>query len=196
MIIIIINDSISSLIHGLVLTVRKRKLLELATSQFDVKSFQRQSRSLGSEIAIICKSNLGHDINLKRNFDSTLISFEVVHVSITLQHWITFFCVHCPAPYLRSNLMFSEYLHDLIDYINNLTGHVSIANDVNIPFENLLKSLTKQTFATLCLHTIIQVIDKPAHKCSHITDWHVVPRDDNIHRRLLSKPHLNQTIIA
>ena len=38
------------------------KTVELAPSGFDVKSFQRQSRSRGGGIATVCKSTLGPNI--------------------------------------------------------------------------------------------------------------------------------------
>ena len=60
------------------------KTAELATSGFDVKSFQRQSRSRGGRIATAYKSTLGSNITFKTNFDFTHTSFEVVQASITL----------------------------------------------------------------------------------------------------------------
>ena len=62
------------------------KTVELAPSGFDVKSFQRQTRSRGGKIATVYKSTLGYDITFKTNFDFTHTSFEVVQASITLQH--------------------------------------------------------------------------------------------------------------
>ena len=56
------------------------KSVELVLSGFDVKSFQRQSRSRGGGVATICKSILGHNITY---FDFTHTSFEVVLASIT-----------------------------------------------------------------------------------------------------------------
>ena len=70
------------------------KTVELAPSGFDVKSFQRQSRSCGGGIATVYKSTLGSDITFKTNFYSTHTSFEVVLASITLQHSTQhFFCL-------------------------------------------------------------------------------------------------------
>ena len=62
------------------------KTVELAPSGFDVKSFQRQSRSRGGGIAIVSKSTFGSNITFKTNIDFTHTSFEVVQASITLQH--------------------------------------------------------------------------------------------------------------
>ena len=163
------------------------KTVELAQSGFDVKSFQRQSRSRGGGIATIYKSILGSNITFKTDFDFTHTSFEVVQASITLQHnTLHFFCLYRPPPNRRNNLtysMFTEQLPDLLDYINNLPGLVCLVGDMNIHFGNPLQSLTKQTLTTLCLHSLVQVINKPTHRCGHINNWVVVRPDDDIHRK-------------
>ena len=70
------------------------KPVELAPSGFNVKSFQRQSRSRGGGIATIYKSILGSSITFKTRFDITHTSFEVVQASITLEqtHYIFSVC--------------------------------------------------------------------------------------------------------
>ena len=78
--------------------------------------------------------------------------------------------------------MFAEQLPDL-DYINNLPGLVCLVGDMNIHFDNPLQSLTKQTWSTLSLYGLVQVINKPTHKCGHIIDWVIVRPDDDIHRK-------------
>ena len=92
--------------------------------------------------------------------------------------------------------MFTEQLPDLLDYVNNLPGFVCLVGDMNIHFDNPLQSLTKQTLTTLCLYNLVQVINKPTHRCGHIIDWVIVRPDDDIHKNLLLQTHLNQTIIA
>ena len=93
------------------------KTVELAPSGFDVKSFPRQSRSRGGEIASIYKSILGSSITFKTNLDFTHTSFEVVQASITLQHNTQhLFCLYRPPPNRRNNLtdsVFTEQLPDL-----------------------------------------------------------------------------------
>ena len=54
---------------------------------------------------------------------------------------------------------------------------------MNIHFDNPLQSLTKQTLTTLSLHSLVQVINKPTHRCSHIIDWVIVRPDDDIHKK-------------
>ena len=163
------------------------KTVELAPSGFDVKSFQRQSRSRGGGIATVCKSTLGSNITFKTNFDFTHTSFEVVQASITLQHnTLHFFCLYRPPPNRRNNLidsMFTEQLLDLLDYVDNLPGFVCLVGDMNIHFDNPLQSLTKQTLTTLSLYSLVQVINKPTHRCSYIIDWVIVRPDDDIHRK-------------
>ena len=92
--------------------------------------------------------------------------------------------------------MLIEQLPDLLDYVNNLPGFVCLVGDMNIPFDNPLQSLTKQTLTTLCLHRMVQVINKSTHRCGHIIDWVIHRPVDDIHKNLLSQTHLNQTIIA
>ena len=163
------------------------KIVELAPSGFDVKSFPRQSRSRGGGIATVCKSTLASNITFKTNFDLTHISFDVVQASITLQHnTLHFFCLYRPPPNRRNNLtdsMFTEQLPDLLDYLNNLPGFAFPVGDMNIHFDNPLQSLTKQTLSTLSLYNNVQVINKPTHRCGHIIDWVIVPPDDDIHRK-------------
>ena len=79
--------------------------------------------------------------------------------------------------------MFTEQLPDLLDYISNLPGLVCLVGDMNIHFDNLLQSLTKQTLTTLSLYSLAQVINKPNHKCGHIIDWVIVRPDDEIHEK-------------
>ena len=160
---------------------------KLAPSGFDVKSFPRQSRSRGGGIATVYKSTLGSSITFKTCFDFTHTSFEVVQASITLQHnTLHFFCLYRPPPNRRNNLtdsMFTEQLPNLLDYVNSLPGHVCLVGDMNIHFDNPLQSLTKQTLSTLSLYGLVQVINKPTHRCGHIIDWVIVRPDDDIHRK-------------
>ena len=44
-----------------------------------------------------------------------------------------------------------------------------------------LQSLIKQTLTTLNIYSLVQVINKSAHKCGHIIDWIVVLPDDDVH---------------
>ena len=147
-----------------------------------MKSFPRQSRSRGGGIATVYKSTLGSNITFTPNFDFTHTSFEVVQASITLQHnTLHFFCL-----YRRNNLtdsMFTEQLPDLLDYVNSLPGFVCLVGDMNIHFDNPLQSLTKQTLSTLSLYSLVQVINKPTHRCGHIIDCVIVRPDDDIHRK-------------
>ena len=154
-----------------------------------MKSFPRQSRSRGGGIAAVYKSTLGSNITFKTNFDLTHTSFEVVQASITLQHnTLHFFCLYRPPPNRRNNLtdsMFTEQLPDLLDYVSNLPGFVCHVGDMNIHFDDPLQSLTKQTLTTLRIYNLVQVIDKPAHRCGHIIDWVIVRPYDDIHQNLL-----------
>ena len=79
--------------------------------------------------------------------------------------------------------MFTEQLHDLLDYVNNLPGFVCLVVDMNNHFDNPLQSLTKQTLTTLSLYNLVQVINKPTHRCGHIIDWVIVRPDDDIHKK-------------
>ena len=163
------------------------KTVELAPSGFDVKSFPRQSRSRGGGIATVYKSTLGSNITFITNFDFTHTSFEVVQASITLHHnTLHYFCLYHPPPNRRSNLtdsMFTEQLPDLLDYISNLLGCVCLVGDMNIHFDSPLQSLTKQTLTTLSLCSLVQVINKPTHRCCHIIDWVIIRPDDDIHKK-------------
>ena len=58
-----------------------------------------------------------------------------------------------------------------------------LVGDMNIHFNNPLQSLTKQTLSTLSLYNLVQVINKPTHRCGHIIDWVIVRPDDDIHRK-------------
>ena len=119
----------------------------------------------------------------KTSFDFTHTSFEVVQASITLQHnTLHFFYLYRPPPNRRNKLtdsMFTEQLPDLLDYVNSLPGHVCLVGDMNIHFDNPLQSLTKQTLSTLSLYGLVQVINKPTHRCGHIIDWVTVRPDDH-----------------
>ena len=156
-------------------------------SGFDVKSFPRQSRSRGGGIATVYKSTLGSNITFKTNFDFTHTSFEVVQASITLQHnTLHFFCLYRPSPNRRNNLtdsMFTEQLPDRLDYVNNLPRFAYLVGVMNIHFVNPLQSLTKQTLTTPSLYNLVQVINKPTHRCGHIIDRVIVRPEDDIHRK-------------
>ena len=79
--------------------------------------------------------------------------------------------------------MFSEQLPDFLDYVSNLPGFVCLAGDMNIHFYDPLQSQTKQTLTTLSLNSLVQVINKPTHRCGHIIDWVIVRPDDDSHRK-------------
>ena len=163
------------------------KTVELAPRGFDVKSLPRQSRSRGGGNDIVYKSTLGSNITFKTNFDFTHTLFEVVQTSITLQHnAIHFFSLYRPPTNRRNYLtdsMFTEQLHDRLDYVDNLPGFVCLVGDMNIHFDNPFQSLTKQTLITLSLHNLVQVIHKKTHRCGHIIDWVIVRPDDDIHMK-------------
>ena len=178
----------------------KAKTAELAPSGFDVKSFPRQSRSRGGGIAIVYKSTLGSNITFKTNFDFTHTSFAVVQASITLQHnTLHFFCLYRPPPNRRNNLtdsMFTEQLLDLLDYVNSLPGFVCLVGNINIHFDNPLQSLTKQTLSTLSLYSLVQVINKPTHRCVISLTGLLFDLTMTSIENLLLQTHLNQTTIA
>ena len=54
---------------------------------------------------------------------------------------------------------------------------------MNIHFDNPLQSLTKQTLTTLSLYNLVQVINRPTHRCGHIIDWLIVRPDNDIHKK-------------
>ena len=162
------------------------KTVELAPRGFNVKSFLRQSRSRDGGIATVYKSTFGSNITFKTNFDFTHTSFEVVQASITLQHKHYMFSV-CTALHQTDETilltMFTEQLSDPFYYVKNLPGFVCLVGDMNIHFNNPLQSLTKQTLTTPSLHSHVQVINKPTHRCGHIIDWVIVRPDDDIHKK-------------
>ena len=101
-----------------------------------MKSFPRQWRSRGGEIATTYKCILGSSITFKTNFDFTHTSFEVVQASITLQHNTTF-CLFVPPSTKTLLTMFTEQLPDL-NYINNIPGFVCLVGDMTFQFVNPL----------------------------------------------------------
>ena len=72
---------------------------------------------------------------------------------------------------------------DLLDHVSNLPGFVCLVGDMNIHFDNPLQSLTKHTLTTLSLYNLVQVNNKPTHRCGHIIDWVIVRPDDDIHKK-------------
>ena len=54
---------------------------------------------------------------------------------------------------------------------------------MKIHFDNPLQSLTKLTLTTLSLYDLVQVINKPTHRCGHIIDWVIVRRNDYIREK-------------
>ena len=54
---------------------------------------------------------------------------------------------------------------------------------MNIHFDNLLQSPTRQTLTTRRLHNLVQFINTPTHRCGHIIDWVFVRPDDDIHKK-------------
>ena len=171
--------------------------VELAPSGFDMKPFSHQLQSRGIGIATVCKSILGSNITFKTNFDFAHTLCDVVLASITLLH-NTLHLFVCTALYPTNKsillTMLTEQLPDL-DYINNLPGLVCLVGDMNIHFDNPLQSLTKQTLTTLSLYGLIQVINKPTHKCGHIIVL-LFNMTMTSMKNLLLQTHLNQTIIA
>ena len=75
--------------------------------------------------------------------------------------------------------MFTKQLPDL-DCVNNLPGFACLVGDMNIHFDDPLQSQTKQTLTTLSLYNLVQVINRPTHRCGHIINWVIVRPDDDI----------------
>ena len=92
--------------------------------------------------------------------------------------------------------MFTEQLHDLLDYEDSLPGFACLVGDMNIHFDNPLQSLTKQTLTTLSLYDLVQVINKPTHRCGHIIERLLYDLTMTSIQNLLLQTHLNQTIIT
>ena len=74
--------------------------------------------------------------------------------------------------------MFTEQLPDIFDCANNLPGFACLVGDMNIHLDNPLQSIT---MTTLSLYSLVQVINKPTHRCGHIIDLVIVRPDDDIH---------------
>ena len=60
---------------------------------------------------------------------------------------------------------------------------------MKIHVDNPLQSLTKQTLTTLSLYNLVQVINKPTHRCGHIIDWVVVRPDDDTPKKSTESDH-------
>ena len=77
-------------------------------------------------MAVELLQNTNLFFTFKTDFDFTCTSLEVVQASITLHHKaLHFCCLYRPPPNRKNNLtesMFTEQLHDRLDYINNLPG--------------------------------------------------------------------------
>ena len=71
------------------------------------------------------------------------------------------------------------YIYDVMITLLTSYGY----GDMNIHFDNQSQSLTKQTLTTLSLHSLVQVINKPTHRCGDIINWVIVRPDDDIHRK-------------
>ena len=143
-----------------------------------------------------------YDLNLSGTLSShyppSVFTLMYMHQLLYRTTHFIFFCLYRPPPYRRNNLtdsMFTEQLPDL-DYVDNLPGFVCLVGDMNIHFDNPLQSPTKQTLTTLSLYSLVQVINKPTHRCGHIIDWVIVRPDDDMHRKSTVTDSLNQTTIA
>ena len=79
--------------------------------------------------------------------------------------------------------MFIEQLPNPLHYINKLPGFVCLVGDMNIHFDNPMQSLSKKTLTTLNHYNLVQVINKPTHRCGHIIEWVIVRPDDDIHKK-------------
>ena len=92
--------------------------------------------------------------------------------------------------------MFTEQLPDHLDYVNNLPGFVCLVGDMNIHFDNPQQSLTKQTLTTLNLYNLVQVINKPTHRCVISLTGLLFDLTMTSIKNQLLQTHLNQTIIV
>ena len=68
----------------------------------------------------------------------------------------------------------SAFVLSRIDYCNSLL--IGSTNDVT-------SHLQRIHLSTLSLYGLVQVINKPTHRCGHIIDWVIVRPDDDIHRK-------------
>ena len=75
------------------------KIAELAPSGYVAKSFPRPSGSSGGGIVVIYRTSLHDHLTFKTKFSFAHSSFELVQVSVTLQHKaLHFFCLCRPPP--------------------------------------------------------------------------------------------------
>ena len=84
--------------------------------------------------------------------------------------------------------MFTEQQPDLLDYGNNLPGHVYLVGDMDDLFDIQMQSLTKEPWTNLRLHNVVQDISKHNHKYGRMmyVDCVVVRPDDDIHSKSTS----------
>ena len=161
------------------------KIAELAPSGYVAKSFPRPSGSSGGGIVVIYRTSLHDHLTFKTKFSFAHSSFELVQVSVTLQHKVLhFFCLYRPPPSRRNKLkdsMFTDQLPELLDYTNTLHGHICLTGDANIHFDCVNETLTKRTVDLLAQYNLEQVIDSSTHKKGHILDWVVIRPDDDVH---------------
>ena len=159
---------------------------ELAPCGYNVTSFPRSSGQSGGGIAVIFRSTLTKQLTFKENFTFKHSSFELVQSTLTLRRGaIHFFCLYRPPPSVKNRLkdsMFIEQLPDLLEYANNLHGHVCLLGDANTHFDSPQEPFVRKVINILSMFNMQQTIDKPTHEKGHTLDWLVIHNSDtNLH---------------
>lgn len=154
---------------------------ELAPKGYVTKSFPRLSGQSGGGIAIIYRTSMDSRINLKSSFDFPHTSFQLVKASVTLQHGaLHLLCLYRPPPSDRNkltNAMFVEQLPALMDYVNNLHGHVCFLGDANVHFNSPEEHFPKQVIRVISMFGFNQIVNEKTQKRGNTLDW-VVVRDE------------------
>ena len=92
-------------------------------------------------------------------------------LSLVFNHYLFYLIVVLQAAWCHKHvlsLVFNCYLFYLIVVLQAAWCH---------------KHVLMGTLSTLSLYDLVQVINKPTHRCGHIIDWVIVRPDDDIHRK-------------
>ena len=149
-----------------------------------VCSLPRSNR--GGGLAIIYRDSLSRYLGFVTDFAFTHLSFEVVHLSLSVpQHNIHLICIYRTFPSKKNKLtdaMFHQEFPGLLDYCNTLSGTYIVLGDINFHFDQPQHPSTAKMIELLDQFSLSQSVTEPTHNRGHIIDWIMYRPQDGVVR--------------
>ncbi|KAL8612397.1 hypothetical protein ACOMHN_008382 [Nucella lapillus] len=162
------------------------KCVDITPPDYTMYSFPRphsDRAKCGGGIAFLVRDCLAQKCSFNSVFPFPHVSFEVVHMTLSVNNQIiNMVCLYRPPPSKRNKLTDAMFLDELplfLEYCNNLSGDPVLMGDFNVHYEVLASATTTRFRDTLEMFGMTQWVTELTHLKSKQTIDLVITRDSD-----------------